>query len=513
MSSYEGNLAYGLSPELSHLLNSNDPRVDYQVQAITDSLGIARSLKGELGLQITQLRMELMRLEREELHATRHISRCVFALAPIRRVPTEILREIFHSYADLLGDSHECVDVKDGIWLMSHICSYWRVVALSTPELWSSCNFTCEKRCKDAAALAGAWLRYAGTRPLAVRFHCKDASPEHRGKGHCRRVMAVLAARSAQWSELELQIPASFYTHRDLEFYPLDSKLPLLQKLRIIAVPPGNGSIIHSVFVLTTFSGAPRLRDVSLVSFELWSCRILLPWDQITSYSGAVSVNPQILNEALDLVDFTACPSGKDVTPSLRLPEPLTHRLRHLHLHAGSLRPELLTLPALQSLRISAADISILQSVERLLQRSMASPTSLHIDEFAHSPELVMVLAAAPSIAHLTVSAPTGFLPVSVTDHFFTSFVESGDAPPVLPALRTISIAGLPFGEALVRMVELRSRPPSAENKWEGPCLESVTVSDVRHTHISHILRIKNLETEAGLQFFSGSLSAVRILG
>ncbi|KAJ7608585.1 hypothetical protein DFH06DRAFT_1248000 [Mycena polygramma] len=513
MSKYEGNLAYGLPPEINRLLNSNDPRVDYQVEAITNSLGIARSLKGELGLQITQLRMELMRLEREELHATRHISRCVFALAPIRRVPTEILREIFLSYADLLGDSHECVDVKDGIWLLSHICSYWRVVALSTPELWTSCNFRCEKQCKDAPALVGAWLRHAGTRPLAVRFYCKDDSSEHRGKGHCRPVMTVLAARSAQWSELKLQIPASFYTHRDLELYPMDRRLPILQKLCIIACPRGNGSIIHSVFVLSTFSGPPRLRDVSLVSFELWSCGIILPWDQITSYSGAVSVNPQILNEALDLVDFTVCPSGKDVTPSLRLAEPLTHRLRHLRLHAGSLRPELLTLPALQSLRISAADISILQSVERLLQRSMASPTSLHIDEFAYSQELVMVLAATPSIAHLTVSAPTGFLPVSVTDLFFSSFVESGDTPPVLPALCTISIAGLPFGEAFVRMVELRSFPPSAENKWEGARLEALTVSDVRHTHISHILRIKNLETEAGLKFCSGALSAVRILG
>ncbi|KAJ7648964.1 hypothetical protein DFH06DRAFT_1095092, partial [Mycena polygramma] len=150
-----------------------------------------------------------MRLEREELHATRHISRCVFALAPIRRVPTEILREIFLSYADLLGDSHD----------------YWRVVALSTPELWTSCNFTCEKQCKDAPALVGAWLRHAGTRPLAVRFHCKDGSSEHRGKGHCRPVMSVLAARSAQWSELELQIPASFYTHRDLKLYPMDESV------------------------------------------------------------------------------------------------------------------------------------------------------------------------------------------------------------------------------------------------------------------------------------------------
>ncbi|KAJ6537793.1 hypothetical protein B0H19DRAFT_962061, partial [Mycena capillaripes] len=166
--SNEGNLAYGLPPDISRLLYTNDPRVDYQVAEIANSLGIARTLKDRLGLQITQMRMDLMRLEREELHATRHISRCEFALAPIRRIPTEILSEIFLCYVDLLGDKHECMDVKHGVWLLAHICSYWRVVALSTPELWTSCNFTCERACKNAHALVRSWLHHAGNRPLSI---------------------------------------------------------------------------------------------------------------------------------------------------------------------------------------------------------------------------------------------------------------------------------------------------------------------------------------------------------
>ncbi|KAJ7792139.1 hypothetical protein B0H14DRAFT_3890174 [Mycena olivaceomarginata] len=205
-------------------------------------------------------------------------------------------------------------------------------------------------------------------------------------------------------------------------------------------------------------------------------------------------------------------------TQSLQLSEALVHhRLRHLHLHAQSLRPELLTLPALHSLRVSAADISILGSVDRMLQRSMASLSALHIDEFAASLELSALLAAAPSVEHLTVCAATKLL-VSDADRFFAPFVDEGDTPAVLPALRTLRIQGLVFGAALVRMVHSRLDCALSSNyktisKWEGTRSEALTISDVRSTHISHLLRMKDLEAKAGLKFFDESLSGVRILG
>ncbi|KAJ7225065.1 hypothetical protein B0H12DRAFT_990132, partial [Mycena haematopus] len=139
-----------------------------QVAEIKSSLAIARTLKDKLGLQLTQMRMDVMRLEREELHASRHVSRCEFALAPVRRIPAEILSEIFLCYVDLLGDQHQCVDVKHGVWLLAHICSYWRLVALSTSELWSSCGFSCDKPGRDPLSLVQDWLNYSGNRPLSI---------------------------------------------------------------------------------------------------------------------------------------------------------------------------------------------------------------------------------------------------------------------------------------------------------------------------------------------------------
>jgi hypothetical protein len=115
----------------------------------------------------------------------------------------------------------------------------------------------------------------------------------------------------------------------------------------------------------------------------------------------------------------------------------------------------LLTLPALHSLRILAADISILGSVDRMFQRSMASLSALHIDEFVASLELSAPLAAAPSVVHLTVCAATK-LPVSDADCFLAPLMDDGDTPAVLPSLRTLRFQGLVFGAALVRMVHSR---------------------------------------------------------
>jgi hypothetical protein len=156
-------------------------------------------------------------------------------------------------------------------------------------------------------------------------------------------------------------------------------------------------------------------------------------------------------------MDCTFYPSKMSgSTQSLQLSEALVHhRLHHLHLHAQSLQPELLTLPALHSLRVSAADISILGSVDRMFQRSMASLSALHIDEFVASLELSAPLAAAPSVVHLTVCAATK-LPVSDADRFLAPFMDEGDTPAVLPSLRTLRFQGLVFGAALVRMVHSR---------------------------------------------------------
>lgn len=510
MSHRGGKLAYGLPPDITRLLYNNDPRVDYQVAEITSSLGIARSLKSELASQVTEMRMNLLRLEREELHAARHIERCEFALAPIRRIPTEILGQIFLCYVDLLSDKTVCVDVKGGVWILGHICSYWRAVALSTPQLWTTCAFYCGTRqLNDAPALVGAWFERARERPLSIRFRC-DAIQFHPPppiqvqETTWQAVFAIFLAHCGQWKEAELTAPADLFERMEAA----RNNLPILQRLDLCIAPYGETSRI------STFSVAPRLQDVSFIVVGPEPPRVLLPWLQLKSYKGTSSPSgvSHILSDAPKIVDCTLYEGDDQPPPS---DPPLVHRLRNLHLTNCGPTPEFLILPALQSLRFPASDIELLPSLERLLQRSMAAPTSLHIDDFTLSSELMTVLAAAPTITDLTMQCD-GRQSIDVTNGFFDSFMDGGSIAPLLPALRRLSMQGLAFGESMVRMLEARCPTVDREgidenpNKWEGARIESLTIADVHNTHIAHLLRIKQLEAGAGLKLSAESLSAVR---
>ncbi|KAJ7643759.1 hypothetical protein FB45DRAFT_823492 [Roridomyces roridus] len=87
-------------------------------------------------------------------------------LSPIRRIPEDILREIFISC--LPGDHDAFMDVTEAPMLLGHICGLWRRVGHSTPRLWSSVyippwgfdpNYPPEDIERKLATFLQAWLK------------------------------------------------------------------------------------------------------------------------------------------------------------------------------------------------------------------------------------------------------------------------------------------------------------------------------------------------------------------
>ncbi|KAJ7696683.1 hypothetical protein B0H17DRAFT_928984, partial [Mycena rosella] len=60
------------------------------------------------------------------------------ALSPIRRIPPEILAEVFIFCRDSSLDaaSYSISDPREAPMLLAHICSSWRIVCHRTPRLW-----------------------------------------------------------------------------------------------------------------------------------------------------------------------------------------------------------------------------------------------------------------------------------------------------------------------------------------------------------------------------------------
>ncbi|KAJ7615494.1 hypothetical protein FB45DRAFT_1064400 [Roridomyces roridus] len=512
--SNRSKLAYGLPPDITRLLYTNDPRVDDQIQEIKSSLSIAHSLKSSLASQVTEARMTLMRLEREELHASRHMERCEFALAPIRRIPTETLQQIFIAYADLLGDTPDCLDVQGGIWVLSHICSYWRGVAVSTAGLWAALSFQGRfgvLQRGDAPALVGLWLERSKNRPLSIRYEY-DYRPRHgtpEQENLTEPVFECLLLRRTRWKEAYIKAPFSLLSQLQSDGFQFDN----LEKFHL-------GIQEHSMrhWQQFTLSQAPLLQHIVLHNSESGPL-IHLPWSQIKSYTGPFLLNQRshIFFEASTLEDCALI--SIPTPPHLYPPQPVVHhRLRRLRLledYSAMIIPESLTLPALQSLRFCAGDaLESVPSIQRLLQRSSPPLTVLHIDDFLHPDELIHVLRTVPSVAELTIRTFVPGSTIAETENFFRTFTEDETGldmdGPILPSLRRLDLKGLPLGEIAVGVLEWRSRPPASSSSVVR--LESLTLADVYNTSTEHLVRIMKLPRETGLKLDAGAVCAMRMI-
>ncbi|KAJ7726492.1 hypothetical protein B0H16DRAFT_1332078, partial [Mycena metata] len=64
------------------------------------------------------------------------VARLRAAIAPVHKVPAELLAEIFRYKCELgrYGSSMRS-EIKN-VQALSHVCMYWRQVAINTPRLW-----------------------------------------------------------------------------------------------------------------------------------------------------------------------------------------------------------------------------------------------------------------------------------------------------------------------------------------------------------------------------------------
>ncbi|KAF9044424.1 hypothetical protein BJ165DRAFT_1481158 [Panaeolus papilionaceus] len=100
--------------------------------------------------------------------------------APIRRLPPELLSEIFTHclpYTDQGPFIRPCAHTAP--LLLTQVCAAWRITALATPALWASLAITRTDKApchKTTMPMLRTWLDRSGRCPLSVSFHA-DAFP------------------------------------------------------------------------------------------------------------------------------------------------------------------------------------------------------------------------------------------------------------------------------------------------------------------------------------------------
>lgn len=157
--------------------------------------------------EIASLQARLARLERKKQDLTDHLSCIRSLLSPVRRLPQEILQEVFSCLAQQ-QPSFGILIKKDGISIpflaASHVCAYWQNVVLRTGTLWSKLTFM-PNSLPGPGDLSNAleWIvgRAKGTK-MHLNFR-KDAV-----KGHVERVLASLLQPSVKWALLSVFLPS-----------------------------------------------------------------------------------------------------------------------------------------------------------------------------------------------------------------------------------------------------------------------------------------------------------------
>ncbi|KDQ62011.1 hypothetical protein JAAARDRAFT_107428, partial [Jaapia argillacea MUCL 33604] len=89
----------------------------------------------EAEVELRKLRRRVSALEEKRDLTQSRCTNIISLLAPIRRLPPEIISKIFvHTVGpDFINPLKYQLPV-----LLTHVCSYWRQIALSTSTLWAS---------------------------------------------------------------------------------------------------------------------------------------------------------------------------------------------------------------------------------------------------------------------------------------------------------------------------------------------------------------------------------------
>ncbi|KAJ7729188.1 hypothetical protein B0H16DRAFT_1697270 [Mycena metata] len=442
-------------PDLLHLLRSNEPPQEAQIPVIRGIISDDKNRISLMDAEIVSLQSQIHNLNATlaqslqkrndaQLHALQHRS----ILSPIRRVPPELISEIFNRVCG--GEPGKRLP-----WYLGHISRSWRHTALSLAHLWSS--ITVELHLSKTDVLLASieeQLRRAAHVPLDVHF------PDVRTDMDAPLLNLILR-HSSRWGSLYLNRRRRL-SH---DTAVLDWLRPIeghLEQLVRLEVPH------YWITIPDIFSTAPRLREVMLTDHHLRESpsSILIPWQQITHYRGTYGSGRQleILEQSPNLLECALGFQGalsvtSNTTPTL----PHLRRLTlDLHTAVGNI-----TAPVLEDLLLSWSNPQALAWAQPLLFRCSSTLQRLALRQSIICMELIPVLRGLPLLAHLVLEYGAGTGDAQ-TDFFNAlSTAAATSEPPVCPNLTSIvygyRFKGRSSKDAFFAMARSRFRPISAD--------------------------------------------------
>ncbi|KAF8903645.1 hypothetical protein CPB85DRAFT_1019051 [Mucidula mucida] len=373
----------------------------------------------------------------DELQASLDVKRNI--LSPIRRIPIEILSEIFRWC--MPDDDFVVVKIKQAPLLLTTVCSSWRKLACASPYLWSSISVTITRdKCSPAPRLIDLWLHRTMEQPISFsiveQLQLEDLTTSDEYILSCRDILPYFADHCHRWERVKLEY-TDWRMSSGLVAISRKSPLSSLRSLdlhREYWVSAETNELSHIVTApalrdFTWYSRSAPIKPLSLIpASQLTRLHIVRPVT-MDDYFDIISRYPLLQSAAIYVQLVGREPDDPIVIPDtpIHLPD-----LKEFSLTVDTSITSLfsrITAPSLTTLRINRLDEYLLidpqegvtfwnqDEVTAFLQRSKCALETFELrDGELSAEELVPLLtASSPSLKNLMISNERSSL-CSVTD-------------------------------------------------------------------------------------------------
>ncbi|KAJ7491726.1 hypothetical protein B0H11DRAFT_2191192 [Mycena galericulata] len=456
---------------IHELLRSHGPPPEllpFTISAFSDELA-------GLDQQISQLQdsTHLGGMESDRRILYSHYTACLSVLAPIRRVPSEILVEIFQICLDSFLSRQNTTMLQprafemarlahSPLFTVSQVCARWHGIVMGNPSLWSTIELDSlvwaeEGRIDIVMALIESILERGDTSPLNLSI-CGETHPP---------ALQLLAAHSERWKTVEIMCSMRNFQH----LAGVKGKIPQLETLMLDI-----WGVKEELAPMDFFAIAPRLKSCS-ASGELVAATVTLPPHRMHTL-GCIDL--VFATEILAAVALMSCPTPPTkfqlqfnppkwayaVEPSDPNIPPVISTVGALSMDTrngfsredclgafGAILP-ILTLPSLHefsfnSVQYPAFPIYWPHTEFLAISARSSFDSHLHTLRLAHvvitEAELLESLSALPLLQwleigeHQLVGGDLGAEPHLITNNLFSTLTRTSGSPSFIPHLRHLS--------------------------------------------------------------------------
>ncbi|KAJ7777600.1 hypothetical protein DFH07DRAFT_876837 [Mycena maculata] len=490
------------SPSVEPLLVSNDAPQPTQTILVRAILQDKEARLLALGAEITELQVALQTLQSKYAGLAAEIIQYKSTLSPVRRIPPEIIAEIFLYFLPSLVWDEKFPKLQPSKlpWKLGHICRLWRTVALSLGQLWSVVDlvFTGGTRDWGMPRLVRPdenseereltqlppnpcrhyhytgygtyhcdWLdcEYKQAHWIQTDLDLIDGSVQRSGDHTIslrlqppyfavHPVMDAVLKHSARWGEIALVRPGRSLLQRLTDF---EGHFEQLRKITL-------ASAFDQRF---PYQSAPNLTNLSLVLVQIPpGSRLQIPWSQLTRYREEdcgwldpverLASYRQLTNLLVFRLKWAAqrfqTPAEALLFPSLRVAS------LQLSMRLGEKLVPLLDMPVLQSFSIEIEGDAC--QLHLCLPHSSPHLKVLRVTMLTCIGDAERAFEMFPDLTEIALDSP-----YIISDNILSRLIPYPDRPPLSPKLELIRFSNRSFlhndckWETLVELLRARFRP------------------------------------------------------